>query len=89
MTDPVLFRGNDSARTDSALDCFAITPHASNDFTYMVRGIYVGVAGDVVVVTPSGAAVTFKGATAGSILPVKAKRVNATSTTATDLVGLY
>jgi len=89
MTDPVLFRGNDSARTDSAMDCFAITKHDSTDFTYMVRGIYVGVTGDVVVVTPSGAAITFKAVPAGAILPVKAKRVNSTSTTATDMVGLY
>lgn len=66
----------------------AITPHNSTNLTNVTRGIYVGVAGDVVVVPQTGSAVTFKNAAAGSILPVRAIRVNSTGTTATDLVGL-
>lgn len=73
----------------SAEDFFAITPHNSTNFTYAVRGIYVGVTGDVVAVTEGGAAITFKAVPAGMILPVRAIRVNSTGTTATDLVGLY
>lgn len=69
-------------------DFFAITPHDSTNFAYRTRGIYVGVAGNIVAVNAAGTAITFKGATAGSIIPVRAIRVNNTSTTATDLVGL-
>ena len=72
-----------------APNAFAITPHDSTDFTNYTRGIYVGGAGNIVIVTPSGDAITLVGAAAGSIIPVQAKRVNSTSTTATSLVGLY
>ena len=68
---------------------FAITPHDSTDESVNFRSIWVGVAGNVVVVTEDGTAVTYKGAAAGSIIPVRGKRVNSTNTTATDLVGMY
>ena len=74
---------------ESALECFAITKSDTDNFNYMVRGIYVGGTGAVVVVTPSGTAVTFSGVPAGTILPVKCIRVNSTNTTATNMVGLY
>lgn len=67
---------------------FAITPHDSTNFTEECRGIYVGVGGDIVVVTQNDDAVTYKNAQSGSIIPIRAKRVNSTSTTATNLVGL-
>ena len=67
----------------------AITPSDSTDLDWLTRGIYVGGAGDVVAVLPGGSTVTFVGALAGSVLPIAAKRVNSTSTTATDLVALY
>jgi hypothetical protein len=52
--------------------------------------IYVGGAGDVRVL-PAGseAPVTFIGLAAGSAVPVMAKRVYNTSTTATNLLGVY
>lgn len=50
--------------------------------------LFVGVTGDVVV--PHGAGtVTFKNVQAGSILPIKVKKVVALGTTATNLVALY
>ncbi len=73
----------------SAYGAFAITKSDTVNFTVNVRGIYVGGTGDVVVVTPDGDAITFVGVPAGTILPVRAKRVNSTSTTATSMVGLY
>ena len=75
--------------TESADHAFAITPSNSVNFDYTVRGVYVGGAGNVVIVTPNFNAVTFVGVPAGTVLPVKAVRVNSTSTTATSLVGLY
>ena len=50
--------------------------------------IYVGGAGVVVVVFEDDSTASFT-AVAGQILPVKARRVNSTSTTATSMVALY
>lgn len=71
----------------------AVTPHASTDIAQVLgeypRALYVGVAGDLGVVGVNGEVVTFKGAAAGSVIPVRCRRVNATGTTATDIVALY
>ena len=67
---------------------FAVTPSDATDFTTPARSLYVGTGGDVVVVDNEGTAVTFTAVPSGSILPVVAYRVNATSTTATNIVGL-
>jgi len=68
---------------------FAITPSDSVDFASgKVRGIYVGGTGDVVAVM-GGQAITFKAVPVGTVLNIGATRVNATSTTATLLTGLY
>ena len=73
-----------------ALNYVAITPHDTTDFDgFVTRGIYVGGAGDVVVVDHLGNAVTFSSVPAGTILPIRARRVNSTSTTATNMVALY
>jgi len=50
--------------------------------------IHVGGAGNVVVVFPNDSTCTFTCA-AGDILPVAAKRVNSTNTTATLMSALY
>ena len=51
--------------------------------------LWVGVGGDVAILPPSGAAVTFKNVPSGFLLLAQAKRVNSTYTTATDIVALY
>jgi hypothetical protein len=67
----------------------AITPHDSNaSITGKPIAIYVGVTGNINM-TINGADVVFKGATAGSILPLRPTAIKSTSTTATDLVALY
>lgn len=69
---------------------FAITPNDSADLAYVTRGIYVGTAGALVVIlVRDSAEVTFAGVPAGTLLPLCVKRVKATGTTATNLVGLY
>lgn len=69
---------------------FAITPHDSTNFATETRFIYVGVIGDIALVGPEGStAVLFKAVPAGTILPVRASRVDSTNTTATLLVGMY
>jgi len=51
--------------------------------------LYVGGAGDLAVVTSSGSEVTLVGVLAGSFIPVQVLRVEATNTTATNIVALW
>lgn len=74
---------------DSPGDAFAVTPHATNFLPYATRGIYVGGAGDVSGYTVSGAAVTFVGVQAGTVIPVRLARIRVAGTTATNIIGLY
>lgn len=76
--------------TSPASGAAAITPSDSGDLPTTTRGIYVGVAGNIVVDLYDGTtSITFVGLAAGTILPVRAKRVRSTNTTATSLVALY
>lgn len=70
-----------------AVNCIAITP-ADSDLVQPVRALYIGGSGNLKISDSGGGAVTFVGAVAGTILPVMAKRVWATGTTATNIVGL-
>jgi hypothetical protein len=72
-----------------AKNAFAVTPHDTNALTSDTRGIYIGGAGDMVLVTTGGETVTFVGLPAGFILPVRANIIKSTGTTATNIVGLY
>lgn len=65
----------------------AVTPSDTVDLN-TVSVLYIGTAGNVVVITTAGETVTFVGLAAGTILPVWVKRVKATSTTATNIVAL-
>lgn len=76
-----------------ATDAKAVTASDNADLTPGCRGLHVGGAGDVagVLVDAAGgsSAVTFKGCTAGQVLPYAFRRVYSTNTTATNLVALY
>lgn len=67
----------------------AITPSDTEELSYITRGIYVGVGGDIVVVMPAGSTIAFKNAVAGTVLPISVRQVKATNTTATNLVALH
>lgn len=75
--------------TSPASNFAAVTPSDSVNLTYFTRALYVGTGGNVVVVSPSGTAVTFSNVPDGAILPVKAMRVNSTNTTASNIVALW
>lgn len=51
--------------------------------------LYVGVSGNVVIITPSGDTVILKGLVAGMFHPIQATRIKSTNTTATDILALY
>lgn len=69
----------------------AITPDNSTDLSAVTRGLYVGVSGDVKVDLYDGAVttVTFVGLASGVIHPIRARRVYATGTSATSIVGIF
>jgi len=71
-----------------AFDGFAVTPSDSVNFATDAKALYVGGAGNIVVVTPRGTVLTFVGVPVGAILPVCARRINSTNTTATNIIGL-
>jgi hypothetical protein len=83
--------GNDAP----AEHAFAITPSDADDLDALpgggvARGLWVGSAGNVAVVTVSGASVTFKAVAAGTIIPVQVKQVldTGTTTAADTILGL-
>ena len=81
--------GSYAADGSSFRHAAAITAHDSNNFAFGVcSAIYVGGAGVVPVVLQDGSVVNFTAAV-GTIIPVRAVRVNATNLTASLLVGLY
>lgn len=82
--------GGPEQLSDPAEDGAAITPSDTVDLANITRGIYVGGAGDITInFQGSETAVLFAAVPQGIILPVRATRVKATGTTATNLVGLY
>jgi len=76
-------------------DNLAVSPdNAVNFVPYATKGLltsalYVGGAGSVVAVDENGEATTFVAVPVGTFLPIAVKRVNATGTTATNLVACY
>lgn len=76
------------AISSPAFHAAAITPHNSTNLDTVARAIYVGTTGNIVIVTPNDEVVTFTSVPVG-ILPVMAKRINSTSTTASNLVALW
>lgn len=72
----------------------AITPSDTIDISVgpplptVTDAIWVGGAGIVAAVLQNGAVVNFT-CVAGSLLPIKARRVNSTTTSATLMVALY
>lgn len=68
---------------------FAVVPSDTVDLTIATRGIYVGVGGDVTLITIQGETLTFKSLGTGSTLSIRATRILLTGTAATDIIGLY
>ena len=71
-----------------ATDGFAVTPNDAADVASITRAVYVGGGGNLAVTLASGAELTFTGLAGGTLLPVRLRRIKATGTTATALVGL-
>ncbi len=77
-----------STKSDPAEGAQTITPHDTNELGFTTRGIYVGGAGDVKLISVDGNTVTFT-APVGVVIPIATRRVLSAGTTATKLIGLY
>ncbi|MCF3934197.1 hypothetical protein L1787_12345 [Acuticoccus sp. M5D2P5] len=82
------FQSYQRSASAPASDAFTVTPSDGTDLATVARGLFVGGAGNVNVVTLGGTTVMFPGVAAGTILPCGVTRVLATDTTATNIVAL-
>jgi len=85
---------DDYAQLQTGLDspyrhAAAVSPSDTVDLTNVTRAIYIGVTGDVTLITANSETVLLKGALAGSVIRVQASRIKATGTTATNLVAFW
>lgn len=87
MPDP-LFGNFSPSLSAPAIGAFAITP-GNAELAQWTRAIWVGTGGNINVTFPDDTAVVLTGVPSGTLLPIRAKRVVAASTTASNLVGLY
>lgn len=87
MSDP--FHDHLPGLTSPAGRAFVITPDDATDLPVSLRGIYLGGAGDLrVILVGDTAPVTFGQMAAGGVHGLRIRRVLATGTTATGLVGV-
>lgn len=75
--------------TAPARDAVAVLPDDTADLAVLPRALFVGQTGDVSARLAGGQTVVFRNVQAGSMLPVRTAGVNATGTTATDIVALW
>ena len=67
----------------------AITPSDTVNMPAGCRSVYVGGAGNIAALSWDDKLVTFTAVPVGTVLPIQAKRINTTNTTATLLIALY
>lgn len=83
------FKNIKETKQDPIDNAFSITPNDSTELDVATRAIYVGSTGDLTVeLLKDSTAVTFVNVLSGSILPLRAKKVLSTGTTASNIVGL-
>lgn len=83
-----------SALTDQsqpARNLRSVAPHASNNLPDgACRALWVGTGGDISIISASDdSAVTLANVPDGTLLPISAKAVRVSGTTADDIVALY
>lgn len=85
---PDTFETHAPSLTAPASTAFAVTPADGSDLADVTRAIFVGGSGTLSVIMLSGQQVTFQGLVAGTMLPIRVRRIRATGTTATAILGL-
>lgn len=85
---PRFVQFSEAERIAPAASAFEIAPDDEAGLPQPARAVYVGLGGDLKVVTLDGETVTFRSVPGGSLLPVQVQKVFAAGTTAGALVGL-
>lgn len=66
----------------------AVTPSDTLDLDFIPKALYIGTGGNIsIIALEDSVAVTISNVAAGSILPIRAKFVRATGTTASGIVA--
>lgn len=87
---PDINSGKQEGLEAPASNAEVVIPHDVTNLGNTCRSIFVGTGGDVSVeMAGEGSAIVHKNLPSGSTLTVRATRVNATGTTASDLVSWY
>jgi hypothetical protein len=66
----------------------AVTPHDTNELEYVSKALFIGTGGTLSLIAQEDTAAVSLTVVAGQIVPVRAKIVRATGTTATGIVAL-
>ena len=66
----------------------AVTPHDTNDLAYVTKAVYIGTGGTISIIAADDTVAVSLTVQDGAVLPIRAKRIRATGTTATDIVGM-
>lgn len=74
---------------ESPRGAISITPSDTVDLSRHTKGLFIGGAGNIKVDMSDGSTVTLTGIAVGVIHSISVRRVYATGTTATALVGLF
>lgn len=73
-----------------ASNAAVVTPSDADDLAFASRYIFVGSAGNLALTTVGGQTLTLVGILAGTILPIRAKKILSTGTTpAMVIVSMY
>lgn len=75
--------------TSPAIDGTMIVPSDGSELSHITRAVYVGGSGVINAELASGAIISLSNVPAGSILPLRLRKVRSSGTTATGLVGLW
>ncbi len=84
MVNPIVFNSWQPVSPDDSADMGAFAGNRR-----LTDAIFVGTGGDVVAVTQGNTPITFKAVPSGTWLPLAVRRINATNTTAQNLVACY
>ena len=81
---------NQSDNVDlQARKLLSISPDNAVDLVNLPKALYIGVGGTIAIIAADDTAAVTLTVAAGSLLPIRAKRVLVTGTTATGIVGLF
>lgn len=88
MDNPSLIKDGPESPVSKA---YSVTPHDTNEIgAYVPKAIWVGTGGTLVVILlGDSASVTLTNIPNGSLLPIRAKIIKSTGTTASGIVAFY